>query len=37
MRSKRPELKKDLTEKQLTDLTAFMNTLTGEVPAELKK
>jgi len=31
------QLKKDLTEKQLTDLTAFMNTLTGEVPADMKK
>jgi len=31
------QLNKDLTSQQVDDLAAFMNALTGEVPAELKK
>ena len=31
------QLNKDLTSKQVDDLAAFMNSLTGEVPAELKR
>jgi len=30
------QLNKELSEKELNDIITFLNTLTGEVPAELK-